>query len=222
MSAPYSPSLKRTDHGAKEAQLSDDKRKIPRQKRASETVHIILEAAAQLLERHGLEGFTTNAVAERAGVSIGAVYRYFPNKRALTHALAERESALHGAEMQRLLRENGAGLAPDRALVRAFIGAFQGRARARRIAMGIWFQTTPAETLAGRFDAFIHTLNQTHGPLEPVQAFVLTRAMHGAMRSAVLEGADFLHDQAFEDELVHLSRAYLAQVRQGAADGSSA
>ena len=174
---------------------------------------IILEAAAQLLERDGLEGFTTDAVAERAGVSIGAVYRYFPNKRALTHALAERESALHGAEMRRLLLENGAGLAPDRALVRAFIGAFQGRARARRIAMGIWFQTTPAEALASRFGAFIQTLNQTHGPLEPIQAFILTRAMHGAMRSGVLEGVDFFHDQAFEDELVSLSRAYLAQVR---------
>ena len=37
--------------------------------------------------------------------------------------------------------------------------------------------------------------------------------MHGAMRSGVLEGVDFFHDQAFEDELVSLSRAYLAQVR---------
>ncbi|MDZ4318885.1 MAG: TetR/AcrR family transcriptional regulator [Phenylobacterium sp.] len=174
---------------------------------------IILEAAAQLLERDGLDGFTTNAVAERAGVSIGAVYRYFPNKRVLMHALAERESVLHAAEMQRLLRENGAGLAPDRALVRAFIGAFQGRARARRIAMGVWFETTPAEALAGRLEAFTQTLNQTQDPLEPISAFVLTRAMHGAMRSAVLEGVDFFHDQAFEDELVSLSRAYLAQVR---------
>ena len=165
------------------------------------------------MERDGLEGFTTNAVAERAGVSIGAVYRYFPNKRVLTHALAERESALHAAEMQRLLRENGAGLAPDRALIRAFIGAFQGRARARRIAMGVWFEMTPPETLSSRLDAFIRTLSHTHGPLEPVSAFVLTRAMHGAMRSAVLEGVDFFHDQAFEDELVSLSRAYLAQVR---------
>lgn len=177
------------------------------------TVDIILEAAAQLLERDGLEGFTTNAVAERAGVSIGAVYRYFPNKRVLMHALAERESVLHGAEMQRLLREGGGGLAPDRALVRAFIGAFQGRARARRIAMGVWFETTPAEVLASRFDAFMRDLNQTQGALPSISAFVLTRALHGALRSAVLEGADFLHDPAFEDELVQLSRAYLGQVR---------
>ncbi|MDP2212722.1 TetR/AcrR family transcriptional regulator [Phenylobacterium sp.] len=198
-------------------QLSDAKRKIPRQRRAADTVEIILEAAAQLLERDGLEGFTTNAVAERAGVSIGALYRYFPNKRVLTHALAERESDLHGAEMQRLLRETGGGLAPDRALVRAFIGAFQGRARARRIAMGVWFEMTPSEVVATRLDAFTRDLNQAHDALEPITAFVLTRAMHGALRAAVLEGVDFFNDPAFEDELVSLSRAYLAQVRARAA-----
>lgn len=197
--------------------MTDGARKVPRQKRAAETVEIILEAAAQLLERSGLEGFTTNAVAERAGVSIGTLYRYLPNKRALLHALAERESDLHGAEMQRLLQDRSPDLAPDRAMIRAFVGAFQGRARARRIAMGIWFETTPAEALASRLAAFTQTLNQTQGVLEPISAFVLTRAMHGALRSAVLEGVDFLHDRAFEDELVSLSRAYLAQVRSRAA-----
>jgi len=180
-------------------------------------VAVILEATAQLLERDGLEGFTTNAVAERAGVSIGAIYRYFPNKRALMLALAERESALHGEEMQRLLQANGSGLAPDRALVRAFIGAFKGRTRARRIAMGVWFEMTPAEALARRLDAFTQILNQTHETIEPINAFVLTRAIYGALRSAVLEGVDFFHDQIFEDELVTLSRAYLAQVRARAA-----
>jgi AcrR family transcriptional regulator len=197
--------------------VTDDTRKTPRQRRAAETVAVILEATAQLLERDGLEGFTTNAVAERAGVSIGAIYRYFPNKRALMLALAERESALHGEEMQRLLQANGSGLAPDRALVRAFIGAFKGRTRARRIAMGVWFEMTPAEALARRLDAFTQILNQTHETIEPINAFVLTRAIYGALRSAVLEGVDFFHDQIFEDELVTLSRAYLAQVRARAA-----
>lgn len=43
----------------------------------------LLEAAAQVLEAKGLEGFNTNAVAERAGVSIGSLYQYFPSKDAL-------------------------------------------------------------------------------------------------------------------------------------------
>lgn len=51
----------------------------------------ILEAAAQVLEASGLAGFTTSAVAERAGVSIGTLYQYFADKGSLLRALAERE-----------------------------------------------------------------------------------------------------------------------------------
>jgi AcrR family transcriptional regulator len=48
-------------------------RKRPLQKRSAETVAVILEAAARVLELHGFEGFNTNAIAERAGVSIGSL-----------------------------------------------------------------------------------------------------------------------------------------------------
>lgn len=67
-------------------------RKTPKQTRAEETVATIVEAAAQVLESAGVEGFNTNAVAERAGVSIGSLYQYFPNKDALIVALIQRES----------------------------------------------------------------------------------------------------------------------------------
>jgi AcrR family transcriptional regulator len=67
-------------------------RKTPTQARSEDTVASIVEAAAQVLETKGLEGFNTNAVAERAGVSIGSLYQYFPNKDALTVALIRRET----------------------------------------------------------------------------------------------------------------------------------
>lgn len=67
-------------------------RKTPRQQRSTETVNVILEAAARVLECRGLDGFTTNAVAERAGVSIGSLYQYFPSKEALTATLIRRET----------------------------------------------------------------------------------------------------------------------------------
>ena len=68
-------------------------RKQPRQKRAEDTVAAIVEAAARILETKGFEGFNTNAVAERAGVSIGSLYQYFPSKSALLSAIIEREAA---------------------------------------------------------------------------------------------------------------------------------
>jgi AcrR family transcriptional regulator len=55
-------------------------------------VATLLEAAAQVLETKGLEGFNTNVVAERAGVSIGSLYQYFPGKDALMIALIRREN----------------------------------------------------------------------------------------------------------------------------------
>ena len=66
-------------------------RKQPTQARSAATVASIIEAAAQILETDGLEGFNTNAVARRAGVSVGSLYQYFPSKDALTAALIERE-----------------------------------------------------------------------------------------------------------------------------------
>lgn len=68
-------------------------RKTPVQARSTETVAAILEASAHILERHGFEGFNTNAVARRAGVSVGSFYQYFANKDALLSALIQRETA---------------------------------------------------------------------------------------------------------------------------------
>jgi AcrR family transcriptional regulator len=69
-------------------------RKQPAQPRSSRTVGVILEAAAHILEQQGFEGYTTNSIAERAGVSIGSLYQYYPGKDAITIALIEQESAV--------------------------------------------------------------------------------------------------------------------------------
>jgi AcrR family transcriptional regulator len=60
------------------------------QERATVTVDAILTAVEQVLDRDGLDGLTTNRVAEVAGVSIGSLYQYYPNKEALVGALEER------------------------------------------------------------------------------------------------------------------------------------
>lgn len=70
-------------------QLDVKPRKFPRQERARATVEAILQAAAQLLSDVGFEALTTAKVAERAGVSVGSFYQYFPNKQALAAAVID-------------------------------------------------------------------------------------------------------------------------------------
>jgi AcrR family transcriptional regulator len=76
-----------TDH--RQAQISSRKR--PKQARSAELVAAILEAAAQVLAREGAPRFTTARVAERAGVSVGSIYQYFPNKAAILFRLQSDE-----------------------------------------------------------------------------------------------------------------------------------
>lgn len=68
-------------------------RKIPVQTRSAWTVGAIIEAAARILETDGHGGFSTNAVANKAGVSIGTLYQYFPDKDAIVGALLARETS---------------------------------------------------------------------------------------------------------------------------------
>lgn len=65
-------------------------RKRPEQDRSRATVDAILSAAAHVLVRAGYAAFTTNRVAEKAGVSIGSLYQYFPNKESLLGELMKR------------------------------------------------------------------------------------------------------------------------------------
>jgi AcrR family transcriptional regulator len=76
-------------------------RKKPVQVRSRVTVTVILDAAAHILEASGPSSYSTNAVAARAGVSIGSVYQYFPTKDAITRALIDRESATLLADLER-------------------------------------------------------------------------------------------------------------------------
>ena len=66
-------------------------RKQPKQARSTELVAAILEAAVQVLAKEGAQRFTTARVAEKAGVSVGSLYQYFPNKAAILFRLQSDE-----------------------------------------------------------------------------------------------------------------------------------
>lgn len=68
-------------------------RKLPAQARSRATVEAIIQAATYILTKVGWEGLTTNAIAERAGVNIGSLYQFFPNKEAVIAELQRRHVA---------------------------------------------------------------------------------------------------------------------------------
>src|SRR5215831_14997480 len=82
-------------------------RKQPVQQRSTATVTAILDATIQVLTAIGKERLTTTRVAERAGVSVGTLYQYFPNKRSLLQATLRRhlvsvtEALEHACELNR-------------------------------------------------------------------------------------------------------------------------
>lgn len=111
-------------------------RKSPSQSRSQKTVDYILEAAAHILEAQGFEGYTTNAIAERAGVSIGSLYQYFPGRDAVTVALIEQVTAGLIADVEAALT-----LADARAALRATIrAAVRHQLRRPRLAHSLDFE----------------------------------------------------------------------------------
>jgi AcrR family transcriptional regulator len=86
-------------------------RRAPQQERSAGTVEAVLDAAARLLAAHGAEAVTTSRVAEAAGVSVGALYRFFSDKQEIFDAIALRDLEAFRAEM-------GAALQPRRWLLR--------------------------------------------------------------------------------------------------------
>lgn len=114
--------------------MFDNMREKPQQRRAEETVRFIMEATAQVLDGEDEDGFTTNHIAARAGVSIGTLYRYFPNKRTILGYLIAREAQSRERHVLTFLEQADEVAGPDiiRFVVRSALGAFDGRMAVRR------------------------------------------------------------------------------------------
>ena len=96
-------------------------RRKPTQARSKYTVDLILDVAAEVLDRGGKKSYTTNRIAEVAGISIGSFYQYFSSKDAVTVALLEREASDTVKQIEAALAEPDA----DRALTRLIDVAVQ-------------------------------------------------------------------------------------------------
>lgn len=185
-------------------------RRAPRQERAQQTLDLLHEAALRVLDSSGVEGLTTTAVAQEAGVSVGSVYRYFHDRNALLLDLAEREMQRSAEEVrQAVQRARRQGKVGADAAVRALFASLGGRHRARRLLID-------AAANAGRSDLLLASLarieplltGEPEGGMRPTSAFVLGAAVVGVLRASLWRDRDPARDADLQDELARLVRSY--------------
>lgn len=185
-----------------------NQRKTPSQARSRATYSAILEAAAQLLERNGTAAFTANKVAERAGVSIGTLYQYFPNKHAIVRTIAEREEAKLPARGK--LDSDGktkpGALRPG---IRAYINMLPHHPQTRKAALELMLEARGPIEIGKQTDRRFETAGAFDG-LSDAERFVVSRAVVGVVQAAVLEERADLMSQEFEDCLVRLAGSLIA------------
>ena len=200
------------------------KRRRPNQERSKDKLELIFEASIRILNKQGLSNFTTNSIAELAGISIGTLYQYFSNKQEILIALGEREIELTLAKVHVIFNQQleDAGLVSDklRLLIRAMLNAFDGRHRVRKILLevamtqqGLSGLEQPIKRI-GDFLSSWATLNASHNKLliSELDIFVLTNAVTGVIRAALMQDADNLSKIELEDRLVLLVRSYLLRL----------
>lgn len=116
-----------------------ERRRTPRQERSRATVEAILHAGAQVFREAGFERASTNLIARVAGVSVGSLYQYFPDKEAIARALVERVEGEMLARMQDIIaRDDGDPRATIGGLIDAVIAVHEHQPELVRVML-----TTP-------------------------------------------------------------------------------
>jgi AcrR family transcriptional regulator len=195
-------------------------RRVPRQARARRRIDVILDAAAAEFAEVGFETTTTNAIARRAGTSIGSLYQFFPNKEAILEALAGRYEAQLRALHDAILNEETAslpmpeiydrviqGLADFHATHPGFRPLFYGSATAGRLAAAA---DRLRQECINRVDAMIA---HRHPELEPRR-----RRLYATMNVDVVKVLLPLSesgDAAFRQQVLEeIKRLLLAHMRE--------
>lgn len=191
-------------------------RKQPRQSRSRATVEAIIEAGARILSDEGWAGFTTNRVAELAGVSIGSLYQYFPDKLSLVDAIRHRH--LDDSMMvMRMVRADGVSPAEFAAqLVRAVVAAHSAYPGLHRVLL----DEAPSceeyrnpnsdfeiEYLSYYAEAVATYRKRPPNEADHVAARVLSDAIDGVVHNAARRGA--VADTVMQRELICLITLYI-------------
>ena len=200
-------------------QVRTTPRKRPRQARSKATVDTILAATARVLVRHGFDGLTTNAVAEIAGVSIGSLYQYYPNKNALVAALIEQHmEAMNAAVLAELTRVAKLPLAQAaRAVVELTIRAHAVDPDLHRVLteqvprVGKLARLRDMDEICHRMVAGLLAARRDEIAVRDpdLAAFILVSTIEAVIHRAALLYPDRLRDPALVDETTLLVTRYL-------------
>lgn len=200
-------------------------RKAPRQDRSRETVAAILDATARSLVRHGFAGTTTNRVAALAGVSVGSLYQYYPNKRALVRALYDR----HVAEAEKLrpaLLQSPPGASPDATLADLVHAAVDWHVAAHALAPRLHAELdahandivgpSDLRRFEGLHEARVRARLEAHrdeiGAADPdLAAFLVAACLEAVPHAAAARRPELLASGALRDELAAMLLGYLAR-----------
>ena len=206
------------------AQISP--RKAPRQSRSQATVTAILDATARILVERGSAAASTNAVAELAGVSVGSLYQYFPNKEALVSAVHTRHGEQMMAVIQRALTK-----AMDATLDDALAGLVEATVEAHRVDADLHrvleeqLGTMAVDAIHDEYtdvmeDRIVALLarhrDEITAPDLKLAAYMLLNAAHALIHAVVLQRPKGVSLKLATQEIVSMMTAYLTAPRVGA------
>ena len=197
------------------------KRRSPHQARARDKLELIFEASIRILNKQGMDGLTTNRIAEVAGVSIGTLYQYFSNKQEILAALGQREIEATIARITEQFLDSSSETDKLRLLVHILLNAFDGRHQVRKILLDIALTQQGIKGMdqsVSRITSFLHSPMAAHffqnaSSLTEMDIFVLSSAVTGVIRSALVRDVDLLSLQELEDKIVLLIRSYMQQLQ---------
>ena len=202
-------------------------RKMPIQTRATVTVGAICEATIQVLLSHGAERLTTTRVAHRAGVSVGTLYQYYPNKQSLLFAVFEdhmdkvsqavEDACAHASQM------------PMSEMIRRVVEAFVEVKMLRADISVALYKVAPevggpalvkqtGQLCETPIEAMLLTAPDLNLSPDRFAIDMMLSAMSGAMRSGLEAGASPARFRNIREHLVLLCQSYMAAAT--ATDGS--
>jgi AcrR family transcriptional regulator len=200
------------------SQVVLEPRKSPVQARSAASVDAILEATIQVLLNVGKERLTTTRVASRAGVSVGTLYQYFPNKSALLQAALKRhlDAVTEAVELVCQEQEGETLRNMATALITAFL---QAKMRNPKTSVALYAVSSDLDAarivqqMGNRFNkAIVRMLSSAREPLttDPqLVASMLEGAMAGVSRRMLESGAPEKQVAVIGRELIVVARAYL-------------